>query len=176
MMSPTKRSLVDTTMLVVREVERCGLQDERLDVGADKLRHPASGIEMEVSDTDWYMTSDDFIRNRVNPFLKQIQKWRQGGNGHPEMAGQLDALLAERGKTHGPYSENARISQSIKAVVRGGLGWFGLTEIEREVLDQLALKMARIASGKSLQRQHWEDVVGYGTLVLNTCSEGKDNA
>ena len=37
-------------------------------------------------------------------------------------------------------------------------------------MDQIATKFGRIlASGKPMQRLHWEDVVGYGRLVEEKC-------
>lgn len=80
------------------------------------------------------------------------------------------ALLTDRGTTHGSFEDNARISQGLKEWMRGGPGWSKLTDVEREAMDMIALKFSRVLSGKSLEKQHWEDVVGYGQLVLNICA------
>lgn len=78
-------------------------------------------------------------------------------------------LLDERHQTHGSYEENAIISQAIKRMFRANDGWNRLTDIERESLDMIALKFSRILSGKSMSKQHWEDVVGYAKLVEEKC-------
>ncbi len=78
-------------------------------------------------------------------------------------------LLVERGTTHGSFEDNAIISQSIKFYMRISGGWDKLTDVERESMDMIALKFSRILSGKSLERQHWEDVVGYAQLALDQC-------
>ena len=78
-------------------------------------------------------------------------------------------LLEEREHTHGTFEDNAIISQSFKRMFRAGPGWNQLSDIEREAMDMIALKFSRILSGKSMSRQHWEDVVGYAKLVEEKC-------
>lgn len=78
-------------------------------------------------------------------------------------------LLATRQTTHGDFSDNARVSQSLKRSFRAEPGWELLTDTEREAMDMIALKFSRILSGKSLELQHWEDVVGYGQLAEKLC-------
>ena len=81
----------------------------------------------------------------------------------------LAGLLTDRHSTHGSFEDNARISQGLKEWMRGGPGWSKLTDVEREAMDMIALKFSRVLSGKSLEKQHWEDIVGYGQLALNLC-------
>lgn len=78
-------------------------------------------------------------------------------------------LLETRQTTHGNFEDNAIISQSIKDMFRSAPGWKRLTDIERESMDMIALKFSRILSGKSMSKQHWEDVVGYAKLVEEKC-------
>lgn len=78
-------------------------------------------------------------------------------------------LLEERQLTHGTFEDNAIISQSFKRMFRAGPGWNTLSDIEKESLDMIALKFSRILSGKSMSKQHWEDVVGYAKLVEEKC-------
>jgi hypothetical protein len=78
-------------------------------------------------------------------------------------------LLETREQTHGSFEQNAIISQDLKGAFRNVPGWKRLTDVERECLDMIALKVSRILSGKSLEHQHWEDVVGYASLALEKC-------
>lgn len=80
-----------------------------------------------------------------------------------------DPLLSTRQQTHGDFAENARISQSLKAWFREAVGWDRLSDVEREAMDMIALKFSRILSGKSMSKEHWEDVVGYAKLVEEQC-------
>lgn len=87
-----------------------------------------------------------------------------------EAAPQLELpFLNERQQTHGTFEDNAIISQSFKRMFRAGPGWNKLSDIEREAMDMIALKFSRILSGKSMSKQHWEDVVGYAKLVEEKC-------
>lgn len=91
-----------------------------------------------------------------------------------DVGGKIDAprepLLATRQTTHGSFQDNAIMSQAIKAMFRASAGWAALTDIEREAMDMIALKFSRILSGKSMERQHWEDVKGYAALVEEQCA------
>jgi hypothetical protein len=78
-------------------------------------------------------------------------------------------LLEERQVTHGSFEDNAIISQAMKASFRSCPGWNRLKDIEKESMDMIALKFSRILSGRSLSRQHWEDIVGYAKLVEEKC-------
>jgi len=78
-------------------------------------------------------------------------------------------LLEEREQTHGNFEDNAIISQALKRSFREVPGWKRLSDIERESMDMIALKFSRILSGRSMSKQHWEDVVGYAKLVEEKC-------
>ncbi len=78
-------------------------------------------------------------------------------------------LLTTRENTHGSFSDNARVSQALKRSFRNEPGWEILTDVEKESMDMIALKFSRILSGKSMSKQHWEDVVGYAKLVEEKC-------
>jgi ribosomal protein S10 len=80
-------------------------------------------------------------------------------------------LIATREVTHGSFKENARISQSLKLILRSSHGWQSLTDVEREAMDMISVKFSRISSGRSLEKQHWEDVVGYGSLAEDECKK-----
>lgn len=98
--------------------------------------------------------------------LKGIADELDRGPREPE--GRLP-LLETRAHTHGSFQDNAIVSQAIKSFFRASAGWQRLTDIERESMDMIALKFSRILSGKSMERQHWEDVVGYAKLVEEQC-------
>jgi hypothetical protein len=78
-------------------------------------------------------------------------------------------LLNERQATHGSFEDNAIISQSFKRMYRAGPGWDHCSDIEREAMDMIALKFSRVLSGRSMSKQHWEDIVGYAKLVEEKC-------
>jgi hypothetical protein len=45
--------------------------------------------------------------------------------------------------------------------------WFNLNYDQREALDMICSKMARIMNGDPNYVDSWEDIAGYATLVAN---------
>jgi hypothetical protein len=75
-------------------------------------------------------------------------------------------LLAERGKTHGDYSDHAQITQLLKGAMRNtGRNWPSLVPIQVEALEMIAHKIGRILSGDPNHQDHWDDIAGYAKLV-----------
>jgi len=95
------------------------------------------------------------------------------------MTDATEALLAERGKTHGEYSDHARVTQAIKAVMVVSPNWAKLSEIQKETLEMNAHKVGRILSGDPDHLDHWDDIAGYAKLVsirLRQDQERKDQS
>lgn len=82
-------------------------------------------------------------------------------NGHS--IGEI--LVSERARTHGDYSQNASTAQSLKSALRNAIGWQDLSPRQRESLDLIATKMARIVSGNPDEPDHWNDIAGYAELA-----------
>ena len=76
--------------------------------------------------------------------------------------------LADRSRTHGNYKDTAALSQSIKDVLRSGRNWSSLTDSQRESLESISVKLARILNGNANFRDHWDDIVGYGQLAADS--------
>jgi hypothetical protein len=81
------------------------------------------------------------------------------------MTDDITALLAERGSTHGEFTEHARATQSILRVLMAERRWEGLSDIQREALHMFAHKMGRIVTGNPDHLDHWDDIAGYARLV-----------
>lgn len=73
-------------------------------------------------------------------------------------------LIEERQKTHGDYKKTAAIAQDIKAMLSAGSR---MQADQKESLDNIATKLARIVSGSPHVLEHWEDIAGYATLVAD---------
>lgn len=83
-----------------------------------------------------------------------------------DVASSLVKVLNERGTTHGPFQDNARISQSLRRFFRERGGWSKLLPEQAQALDEFALKIARILSDSPDCIEHWFDIAGYATLVV----------
>ncbi len=74
-------------------------------------------------------------------------------------------LLTERGRTHGEFRRVAAIAQALKEVLRRQPEWATKTVIQRESLDCIATKCARIMSGDADFQDHHDDIDGYAALA-----------
>ena len=85
----------------------------------------------------------------------------------------LSDVLAKRETTHGNWIDNAWHAQRMKEQWRKARGWQRLSCCQREALEMIAHKVARILSGDPNERDHWLDIGGYVELVLRELDGGK---
>ena len=85
------------------------------------------------------------------------------------MTTDINALLAERGKTHGDYVVHALVTQDLKRVINHHVGDLDrrLDDDMAETLDMIAHKIGRIIAGNPAEPDHWRDIAGYAQLVAN---------
>jgi hypothetical protein len=86
---------------------------------------------------------------------------------------QIDNVLADRQTTHGNYADTARTAQHLRGAMREGNNWSILTDTQRESLDMIAMKIARILSGDPQHADHWDDITGYARLVSTSLHDDK---
>ena len=77
----------------------------------------------------------------------------------------VEEILADRGSSHGDYVVQAKIAQALKGVIRSGPSWVRMTEVERDSLEMIAVKISRAVTGDPHHKDHWDDIAGYSTLV-----------
>lgn len=80
-----------------------------------------------------------------------------------------EAILAERGSTHGDFTANAHIMQLLKITLRNHSGWEDLSLDKKEGLEMIAHKIGRILCGNPDFRDHWDDIAGYAKLCADRC-------
>jgi hypothetical protein len=77
----------------------------------------------------------------------------------------LAATLADRKAKYGPFSSQSHISQDLKEVMWGTVGWCNLAADQREGLEMLQHKIARILNGDPNYIDSWIDIAGYARLI-----------
>jgi hypothetical protein len=87
------------------------------------------------------------------------------------MKDQIDKVLADRQTTHGNYADTSRTAQHLRQAMREGNNWSILTDMQRESLDMIAMKIARVLSGNPAYADHWDDITGYARLVAVSLRE-----
>lgn len=84
----------------------------------------------------------------------------------------VQETLNARGARYGDFTDNARISQRIKAAIfyeedRAA----NLSHVHREALEMIAQKIARILNGDPNYKDNWHDIQGYARLAEERCKE-----
>lgn len=75
-------------------------------------------------------------------------------------------LIAERQKTHGEWAVSSAIAARLKQVIDQGPRWRDLSFGQREALEQICTKIARIVAGDPNHADHWRDIGGYADLGI----------
>ncbi len=85
----------------------------------------------------------------------------------PTLALDVSDILDTRHRQHGTFEELSMTTTAIKGALRDSPNYSGgkLAPDQRESLDMIAYKMARVAHGDPHLVEHWDDIAGYATLV-----------
>ena len=84
----------------------------------------------------------------------------------------VERTLEERGKRYGTFRDHADISQRIKQVMQTENGWGRLQYDQREALEMIAHKIARIINGDPNYADSWHDIAGYAGLIDKRLTNG----
>jgi len=79
---------------------------------------------------------------------------------------EIGQILEERGSRYGEFEDQSRLSQALKDTMRHG-GWDRLGDDQKEALEMMAVKMARILNGDPDHIDSWHDIAGYALLVVD---------
>ena len=77
-----------------------------------------------------------------------------------------EKMLAERKLQHGDFSIQAEIAQRLKAIAQSDLGGYSsMSFTQREAIDMILHKIARILAGNPNHHDHWDDIAGYAKIT-----------
>lgn len=79
----------------------------------------------------------------------------------------IHATLSERGQNYGAFATHAAISQALKTVMHGTDGWGKMQPDQRECLEMVMHKIARLLNGNPQFLDTYRDCVGYLQLVID---------
>lgn len=77
----------------------------------------------------------------------------------------IEGTLAERGARYGSFDINASIAQRLKETMRATPQWMALLDDQKEALEMVAHKIARILNGDPNYADSWHDIIGYVLLI-----------
>lgn len=84
------------------------------------------------------------------------------------MSSEINKVLAERGASYGDFAFVAFRSQQIQNHLRVHDPEKQYTPTQREALQMIASKLARIVTGNPGHRDSWVDIAGYAQLVVDS--------
>lgn len=84
----------------------------------------------------------------------------------------VEKTLKERAKNYGDsFLEQAKISQSIKKIMRESPQWEIMQDDQKESLEMIATKLSRLLYGNCNHVDSYHDIAGYSALIENRITE-----
>jgi hypothetical protein len=85
----------------------------------------------------------------------------------------ITKTLKERGRVYGDFERQAKIGQSLKHTMALQTGWLLLADDQREAVEMICTKLARIVNGSPDYLDNWVDIEGYARLVAKRLEKKK---
>ena len=79
----------------------------------------------------------------------------------------INDILAGREARYGTFEGHARISQALKRAMHQAPRWALLADDQKEALEMICHKIARIINGDPDYADSWADIAGYAQLVAD---------
>jgi hypothetical protein len=92
------------------------------------------------------------------------------------MTTNVNEILEGRAIRYGSFQGHAEISQALKLTMQDQTKWPMLDDDQREALEMIQHKIARILNGDPTYADNWIDIAGYATLVPNRLEKGENAA
>ena len=83
----------------------------------------------------------------------------------------VSKTLKARGKRYGQFKDHAEISQGLKSVMHNTTNWNSLSAAQKESLEMIQHKVARILNGDPNYADNWHDISGYSQLAEELCEQ-----
>lgn len=81
------------------------------------------------------------------------------------MNNNVNKLLDEREIRYGKFENHARIAQGLKSVLQQEQKWAALNPSQKEALEMICHKIARVMNGDPSYIDNWTDIAGYAVLI-----------
>lgn len=90
------------------------------------------------------------------------------------MNNDINKILNERAKTHGDFKDHALLAQALKDCFYANRVVKTLTYSQKEAIEMIIHKIARIGAGDPNEIDHWRDIAGYALLVVRELEREND--
>jgi len=121
--------------------------------GQEHVQRDSSYMHSKTVTIDQTMVDNNF---GLNPNYYKVEKRDSDG---------VNTIIAERKSRYGDFTEEARISDGICALMEASPEWQKTDPIARQMLRMLAVKMARITNGDETYVDNYDDIMGYAKIA-----------
>ena len=108
----------------------------------------------------------DKVTNGQSLTADDVAKLRRQANPAPATAKPQD-VLSQRGGTHGDFEVGAQVAQRLKGIMHSSPRWQTMSLVQREALENVTGKLARILTGDPDFLDHYRDIIGYTQLAMD---------
>ena len=140
-------------------------------------------VEIELAKQDVIRDIKDDkkeLSERERGYIEQFYLHQYGGVPHHTYGGVITSisepeesktssltghLTDTRKQSHGKIQDVGEVSQKLKAITRTSKNWEVMSNSQREALDLIVHKMARILVGDPDFKDHWDDIAGYASIA-----------
>jgi len=91
-----------------------------------------------------------------------------------ENAMKINNILQERGNNYGSFRTQGFLSQQLKTAMSFHMGYASLSASQKEALEMIQHKIARIINGNANYVDSWVDIAGYATLIVDELTGDED--
>lgn len=99
--------------------------------------------------------------------IPPINLWNAPKMENTDHRNDIRRTLNERSARYGNFTTHGDISQGLKKIMRNTRSWEKLGHDQKEALEMIQHKIARILNGDPEYKDSWVDIAGYSTLVAN---------
>lgn len=115
----------------------------------------------------------DKVTNGQSLTADDVAKLQQQGTKGPAV-GQIakpQDVLSQRGGTHGDFEVGAQVAQRLKSILHSSPRWEAMSLAQREALENVTGKLARILTGDPDFLDHYRDIIGYTQLAMDSTAK-----
>ena len=145
--------------------------------------HPAHQDKvntLHISDPKSWPFPETELKTRWAEFEKELDEiaetisppfdWNSMLNTEPQDS--TVEVLTERAKNYGKFSGIGQLTQTFKSIMREAPSWQGMQPDQKESLEMIVHKLARILNGNPDYADSWVDIAGYARLVADRLETG----
>lgn len=99
-----------------------------------------------------------------------VAKLQRQANPTPVIA-KPQNVLSQRGGTHGDFEVGAQVAQRLKSILHSSPRWQTMSLVQREALENVTGKLARILTGDPDFLDHYRDIIGYTQLAMDSTAK-----